>query len=365
MTPASFVVRAALSGAKGVAPPEPLPDSDAAWSRVLALAVEHRVAALLLESLAHVPQAKVPSAVQRALTAQLLRNSATRLLCESTLSTLVDALRANQVEVIVLKGASVAHTLYPRPELRLYHDIDLLCRVEDYPALYRTVLALGFTSAGTFDARGTHETLARRPSPSESHAVRAFYDSSGEIKVEVHFDLLQVGLRDRCEREYWLQSRTRNVNGVQLRLLMPEHQFVHLACHALRHSFTRLSWLLELELLARQPGLDWSKVSEVARAEGMGAGVRHALAVASMVFGAVEPPLPPPTLEERALRHCYQVLLSPARIGALLQHERRRLLLFLPDSAKLGGVLFGLVLMGRRHEKLHALWMRYDLHRTR
>jgi hypothetical protein len=359
MNAVDFVTAVALIGAGGR--PEPLPelDSPELWPTVVDLAIGHRVAPLLWEALSRAPEAIAPAGIREALLAQLLRSSATRLLCESTLADVVRILRSRGVEIIVLKGPTVAHAVYPRPELRLYHDLDVLCRVSDYKALYEALSASGYISAGTLEAMGTHEKLAEKPSPSESHSVRGFYDPSGDMKIEVHFDALQLGLLDRHEEQFWRQSWTREVSGVEIRVLAPEHQFLQLAAHAHRHGYSRLSWLIELDLfIRRHESMDWGLVTEVARAEGIGTTLRHALATAQAVLGTALPVLPRPTLEERSLGVLYRALWPFARARDLNQHERHRLLHFLPDDADARNVLYGLVLVGRRREKLQALLRR-------
>src|SRR5579863_5503926 len=115
MNAVSFVTAAAHIGAGGRNEPLPELDSPDLWGTVVDLAIEHRVAPLLWEALSRAPKVNPPAGVKDALFTQLLRSSATRLLCESTLAHVVRILRSQGVEVIVLKGATVAHSVYPRP----------------------------------------------------------------------------------------------------------------------------------------------------------------------------------------------------------------------------------------------------------
>lgn len=366
MNAVDFLARAAQIGASGRAAPLPALDSPELWTKVLELAIAHRVAPLVAEALSRAPAAPVPPEIRDGFAAQLFRSSATRLLCESTLANIVTLLRARNVELVVLKGPTVAYTAYPRPELRLYHDLDVLCRVSDYPTLHATLLQNGYTSAGTLDARGTHETLADKPSRWESHSVRGFYDPSGDMKLEVHFDALQLGLRDRSGEEFWRKLRTLDLNGVPIRYLGPEHQLLHLAVHAHRHDYSRLSWLIELDVLIRQGlgTLDWFGLAALARDEGVGAILRHAVDTAHASLGTPLPALPPPNLEERCLALCYRGLWPFERTRSLNQHERHRLLHFLPDDADARNVLYGLALVGRRRHKLEALFRRTSFGRA-
>ncbi|MEI9942476.1 MAG: nucleotidyltransferase family protein [Pseudomonadota bacterium] len=360
MNAIDFVTIAAQVGGSGETRPLPALDSPELWPVVVDLAVKHNVAPLLFEALSRTPELALPKGIREGLWAQVLRSSATRLLCETTLADVIGILRARGVEVIVLKGPTVAHSLYPRPELRMYHDLDVLCRVTDYPALHAAFSASGYTSAGTLEARGSHDKLVDKPSPSESHSVRGFYDRSGDMKIEVHFDALQLGLLDKNEQTFWRRSGTLDVGGVEIRMLAPEHQFLHLALHAHRHCYSRLSWLIELDLLVRREftRMDWDLLIQTARDEGVGTAIRHALVTLQAVLDTPWPALPAPTLEERCLGACYRALWPIQKTRSLNSHESHRLLHFLPDDADPRNVLYGLVLMGRRREKLHALLRR-------
>jgi hypothetical protein len=358
----AFVTAAAHIGAGGRREPLPVLDSPEHWPAVVDLAIAHGVAPLLWEALSQAPETAAPAKVRDALHAQLLRSSATRLLCENTLADVVRILRGRGVEVIVLKGPTVAHSVYPRPELRIYHDLDLLSRIADYPVLLQALVENGYTTGETQEhpERGTREQIVAKPSPSESQQVRAFHDPSGDVKIEVHFDALQLGLRDRNEEQFWRESRTQQVGGIDIRVLAPEHQFLHLAVHAHRHAYSRLRWLIELDLLVRRgnDSMDWGLLTQVARTEGVGTALRHALATAHEVLGTPLPVLPEPTLEERCLGLCYRALWPFAKTRSLSQREHKRLLQFLPDDADLRNLLPGLVLVGRRREKLQALLRR-------
>lgn len=355
--PHSLLTLAAHRGALGAGAPELAQASPSDWEAMLALAVDHRVAPLLAEAVAHTMDLAVPGSVQAALRREQWRSSATSLLCENVLRQLAPRWSELGIDVVVLKGASVAHTLYARPELRLYHDVDVLCRARDYPTLLKSLRDAGFSDADTLEMRGTHEQLVPKPSPAESHAVRGFYDPSRDVKVEVHFDAMQLGLRDACEAEYWRCRLPLDVRGTHIWTLAPEHQFLHLAVHAHRHCYSRLSWLIELDLFVRRYGaaLSWSKLLGCARAEGIAPAVRRALELLHAVLGTPLPSLPAPSIEERGLMPLYRALWPAAHVRELRQHERHRLLHFLPDDRDPRNVAYGLVLAGRRGEKLSAL----------
>ena len=345
MNAIDFVTALAQRGAGVVRGAMPALDSPEEWPTVLDLAIQHRVAPLVWQALSSAGAPAVPTSMRTAFEEQVFQGAATRMLCERALQRLLATLAPQGIQVLVLKGAAVAYSIYPNPQLRLYHDVDVLCLASDYSRLASTLLSNGYLY------EGSHHPLDPQLSPSESHWVRSFHDFSGDAKIEVHFDLLQFGLVDRHHEEFWRAARTLTAGALRIPLLSPEHQVLHLASHVFRHSFSRLIWLIDLDLLVRQQvdRIDWSSLMALARDEGMAPVVRHVLETANAVLGTPMPVLPPPTLEERCLGVCYRLL---RRLG---RREHVRHVRFTPDSADPRDWAPGLLLLGRRREKLQIL----------
>ena len=364
MNATDFVTAMAQRGAGVMRGEMPALDSPDAWPTVFELAREHRVVPLVWQALSSPGAPAVPAPTRAAFEEQVVQSAVTRMLCEGTLQRLLATLAPEGLRVLVLKGAAVAWSIHPNPSLRLYNDVDVLCRASDYSSLAATLLASGYTPV-TFgpegSKEGTHDSLGLKPSPAESYSVRGFYDPAGGVKIEVHFDLLQFGLVDRGLEEVWRAARTLTAGALQIPLLSPEHQFLHLASHVHRHCFTRLAWLIDLDLFVRQQvdRLDWANLMRLALDEGMAPIVRHTLEILGGVLGTPMPALPPPTLEERFLAVCYRRLWPAEKVRRLEQREHRRHVRFWPDSADPRNVYPGLLLLGRRREKLQILGLHY------
>jgi hypothetical protein len=71
-------------------------------------------------------------------------------------------------------------------------------------------------------------------------------------------------------------------------VLSPAHQFLHLAVHALKHSFSRLIWFLDLALVARQ--LDWEELLLQAQNTGTMRSVAYAVDGMTRLLGVRVPP---------------------------------------------------------------------------
>ncbi|HLF93426.1 MAG TPA: nucleotidyltransferase family protein [Planctomycetota bacterium] len=188
-----------------------------------------------------------------------------------------------RLEAIPLKGLHLAHRLYPSPGLRDMGDIDLLAR--DVSAADRALRGLGYAP----------ERDARRASPLD--AVEYLRDDG--LPVHLHGHVSNASLPHFMYRvdvgEIWAASR-----GGEM---APHHQVVTLCEHALKHSFSELILLTDIELAGRDadPGL----VAETASRWGLERAVHYARVLLRDLMEAETAalervPVPPPGWEGRA-----------------------------------------------------------------
>jgi hypothetical protein len=121
----------AAHGLDGVPEPEPFHPSDAEWNRLIGRITRERIPGLAVES------ARLGSLVlddlQLAALLELHRGAMVwALRVERKILALADMFDAEDIRFAVLKGASVAHTMYAEPCLRSFADLDLLVGTGDY-----------------------------------------------------------------------------------------------------------------------------------------------------------------------------------------------------------------------------------------
>jgi hypothetical protein len=172
----------------------------------------------------------------------------------------LDLLRGAGVTPLVLKGLDLLHRVYERFDERTIDDVDLLVRPAELTRAIDALQAAGWTPP---------------PEPRRTHYIRSSHHlpmrSPGPVPVEfeIHWNLVQ---EDRyhvdCEAIFE-RAGTVDVGG-RPSLRMDDHDLVaHLLLHHFTHYFDpRMKWLLDLELLAAQPGFSWRKVVERIRSWG-------------------------------------------------------------------------------------------------
>ncbi|MBI2504936.1 MAG: nucleotidyltransferase family protein [Candidatus Latescibacteria bacterium] len=150
-------------------------------------------------------------------------------------------------QVLLLPGAALL-PFYPDPGCRPMDDLDLLVRPEVAGRFRDLLQGRGFAA------------VPRHPG----------LWVSGDLALDLHEDLLNTA-RIRTRRyagwmdlaEVWRDSRSTRVEGVEVGTMGLEDMVLYTAVHALRHSFRRLTWFLDLHLLL-QAGIDWERLEDKA-----------------------------------------------------------------------------------------------------
>jgi hypothetical protein len=318
------------------------------WDRVASLAASHRVFGFVERATRNL---SVPARVRERIDTQLLETVAQRLLLERELGSVLRTLEAAGVAVIVLKGPALARMIYPDPCLRPYGDLDLAVRPADESAAAEALLGLGYLEISFPNDLAWRARASQVRGAADFH--RKFEAPGGGLLVELHADTLQLGLQPRCETDRWARARPLAALPGTL-VLGPEDQLVTLALHAHKHGFSRVLWLKDLDLLARDPALDWRLVAEVAAEEGLIASLWYALALTQLLLRTPVPAGPVGLARPSPLLRLLFRVVWPRRGVANLDGRMRRRAVQLVAAESGLAVLASLVLMGRRGDRARA-----------
>ncbi len=209
------------------------------------------------------------------------------------LAQLLHACEGASLDLIVLKGAALAETVYPRPSLRPFGDIDVLVRASDACRAYCVLSELGYVT----DADGWADLVSGR-----SCETNFFRDTAqGPVVVELHTDLLNNALLrpgvSLGHAGLWERSRPARLAGENARVLGPEDQVLHLCLHLAGHYFYAPNSVRDLVQVCAVQRVDWPlfvSLCRAARAEaiawsGLLAAGHHGADVPPFVFKALAP----------------------------------------------------------------------------
>jgi hypothetical protein len=177
-------------------------------------------------------------------------NSRIRSLCVSRqLSEILPLFQSEGIRVLVMKGAALAHSIYPDPALRYSDDIDILVHPDDY-----------FRACGLLERSGysPEDNLFKFDPANQSHIELGFsyYDRKKKyLPLELHRDLHYcVRFNSRAEIAGLFEHAVRVEGpGFSFEAFHPVEALIHVSLHwALHHpNIFRLIWVYDIFLLAR------------------------------------------------------------------------------------------------------------------
>ncbi len=204
------------------------------------------------------------------------------------LQRVLEALAVQGVVPILFKGAALAHTVYPSPACRAMGDLDLWVTAGEMPRAQAALERLGYVES----SKPTRPLALQRLMRNEVPMVGT---RPGLGLVELHWSafggewLRQVtnidlaGIRARAARV--------RVAGQPARVMSPEDSLIQLAAHmAVNHNLAApwLRTLVDVTLLVRKQGVDWSLIVERARAWRLATATWRVLSLAVDLAGLEE-----------------------------------------------------------------------------
>ena len=164
------------------------------------------------------------------------------------------------IQIIVMKGAALAETVYGNLALRPMSDVDLLVKNEDLYQIDGLLKKLGYSPADRavddVDFTSTYlTTLDYRSSAKNSlsfHVHWHFVNST--IPNESYINHIKMD-------DIWQDAVKTNIADTETWVMSPHHLIIHLSEHALRvtHSLNKLSYFCDIDRAINYYGksLDW------------------------------------------------------------------------------------------------------------
>lgn len=311
-------------------------DSHLNWDELIATAWRHGVGSLLFRNLQSLDRhGKIPPRALHLLRQSYVRTSVRNQAHFAAIAELLDRFAADKIDIMVLKGAALAPTIYRDPALRPFADIDLLVREDKIDQAKEILLAAGYEIAPELLSekfnRKYHVNLPfvrRGPTP---------------VHIELHWKLADPFSEIAFDHDaLFARANDIRIADRPALVLSTEDEIVYLASHLDNHGYlnhtiaargrvaefvfdelsgNRLIWFTDLQEIVSAGGFSWEIVLERTRVASAPGALAVTLQLLRELFGMTLPfpeELPPPKISwpERMLS---DYVLSLVDLG-----ERRR-----------------------------------------
>jgi len=223
------------------------------WREVIRQAELHGLAPILSERIDE-SGADTPPEVRRQLKGLVLRHEQSNRIRTRALLEILEAFEARDIDVLVLKGAALAHLLYDRPGLRPMSDIDLLVARERLDDASHTLREMDYFEAKTGDVLADHHHL-----PTMSRETDGLL-----VSVEIHHEAIAVDNIGSIRMDSLSEpSRGFAIEGTVAHTLGHGDMLRHLCRHALEPRETiKIGSALDILLYASRfaERIDWSRL---------------------------------------------------------------------------------------------------------
>lgn len=262
-----------------------LAGADLDWDRFVSISYAHGVTPLIYHSLQQsaVPDC-IPTRAAKALRDAYCLNAARNTLLYSELERILTVFRDESIEVIVLKGAALAETVYAHRALRPMSDIDLLVRSERLAHVEAKLLEMGYGLDGsTKPHQQYHWVFTKNAAPN----------------IEIHWHLHRPTDPFRVDIEgCWNRAESADIGGVDALVFSPADLMLHLCQHLGHHKFAGgIRPLCDISAAVNYYAdlIDWMEVARISAQWGMNP---CAFVVLELARELLEAPIPADFLRE-------------------------------------------------------------------
>jgi len=262
------------------------------WDCVVEEASRHRLGALVWRLLAD-GRVNAPVDTVKRLRLHYVQNAFRNAVLFRETATVADALAAESIPVMLLKGMHLARFVYDEPAIRSMADIDLLVPRSRIHDVERTLVGMGYGPLPRPDVEAHCAWSNHLPS----------FRKAGAEVLEVHYDIERPTSPFAIDAaDLWREARHAELDGAPVALLSTSHLLPHLCLHlAYHHKFERsaLKGLVDIATVLRNSrDVDWDRLVATANQWKAGAFTYATLRLVREILGA---PVPKQALD--ALEH--------------------------------------------------------------
>lgn len=260
-----------------------LQDPSLDWDALLTLARREKAIGALAELVDRAPEGSVPPAARAQLTALVRAMQFRMLRLQQLLIGALDTLAERGIEVVLLKGAGVAATVYGSFTARPMYDLDVLVRPQQAETAWNALRAAGWRCDPDRYPQSFYETHRHFP-PLDDPAGTG-------LVLELHTAPVDRAIHLPTE-VVWREARAVELRGRRVLVPRPELQVLHLAVHfAWSHGMAKASWrtFRDLHQILTHTPPDWDVLIAQATAARAGTACYWTLRLARSLAGVAAP----------------------------------------------------------------------------
>lgn len=263
-------------------------DTREAWLRLVPVLLAYFSPHELVGLLGH----RVAEQVLEVYRTEMLQN----LFLEKELRRVLHAFHEAAITVMLFKGPALAYTVYPKPQMRTYHDLDMLIHKEDLERAGGILKEMGYTyyeefRANEIDNKRSGYNFMLKPSAAWLEVLIELHTAPHEGDIGMNFDVAAL----------WANGQPITVLGEAAVTMNPVDHLLYLCWHYRFHSFSRLLWLYDVAVMLRAVGddFDWKLLIEKARQQKLATTLYYCLSwcrdlfnvdVPAQLLGSLKPP---------------------------------------------------------------------------
>jgi Uncharacterised nucleotidyltransferase len=254
------------------------------WTQLASVSYAQGIAPLVYHSFVKSDaMGLVPAVVAQTLRSSYYANAARNALLYNDLKKLLLTFEQEKIDVIVLKGAALAETVYPHRALRPMSDIDLLVRTQQLSKVGSKLLDMGYLFEG-------HEKTKEFYLEHRYHWV---FTKRSDVNIEIHWHIKRPTSPFRIDIDgLWERARQTVIAGVDALVVSPEDLLLHLCQHTHKHNLIGgIRPFCDIAETTKYYAaeIDWTKIANISSEWGMNAGSYLVLSLAQELFDARVP----------------------------------------------------------------------------
>ena len=260
------------------------------WDFILNGTTRHGISPLLYRKLRKINAGNdVPAEVMTELMERYYNNIDRNIRIYNELSKVLKAFSDAGIDVIVLKGAVLAETVYKNVRLRVIGDVDLLVKKGDLSIAKNALALLGYNPMQC-DLTQWHADQGRLL----THMHLPPYCKQG-LSIEVHWDIQTLASPFRIDiNTFWLNAQPVTIADVDVLMLAPEDLLQHLCLHLdqhLRSGAIPLRWYCDIAEVIEQydEKINWNYLVRQSKNHGIEEPMYQGVYIVSNYFGCFVP----------------------------------------------------------------------------